>query len=96
MNDLGCRFLLNHTLSMPRDWKWRLCANYAVGARGGMWSIFYLILCEKNFLGLGAPACLLDMGVCHFDALVVDVGAFVDLGCPPSDPPSGISWGTEC
>ena len=27
-----------------------------------MWSIFQLILCEKNFLELGAPACLLDWG----------------------------------
>ena len=45
-------------------------------------SIFYLILCEKNFLGLGAPACLLDLGVYCFDALAVDVrglGGFGDV-----------------
>ena len=29
---------------------------------GGVWSIFQLILCEKNFLELGDPACLLDWG----------------------------------
>ena len=51
-----------------------------MGARGGMWSIFYLILCEKNFLGLGALACLLDLGVCHFDALAVDMGGLCGFG----------------
>ena len=52
-----------------------------LGCCGGMWSIFYyLILCEKNFLGLEAPACLLDLGVCRFDALVVDLGSLCGLG----------------
>ena len=48
-----------------------------------MWSIFHLILYEKNFLESGAPVCLLDLEVCQFVALAVDVGgrgAFVDLG----------------
>ena len=52
-----------------------------MGACGGMWLIFYLILYEKSFLGSGDPACLLDLGVCHLNALVVDVGeAFCGFG----------------
>ena len=77
-----------------KGWNWRLWANYAVGTHRRMWSIFYLILCEKNFLGLGAPACLLDLGVCHFNALAVDVcvgggGLLWIWRCSPSDLPLG-------
>ena len=46
---------------------------------GGVWSIFQLILCEKNFLELGDPACLLDWGSA-VSMLWRWMGAFVDLG----------------
>ena len=63
---------------------------------GGMQSIFYLILYEKNFLGSRATACLLDLGICHFNALAVGMGGILWIwGCPRSDPPLWILLGIE-
>ena len=50
-----------------------------MGGRGEMWSIFYLILFEKNFLGLGALACLLDLSAVSMLWQWM-WGAFVDFG----------------
>ena len=71
MNDPGYGILLNHTLSMS-----------GVG-NGGCVPIMQWVPvggCGQSFifLGLGAPACPLDLGVCRFDALAVDVGGFKD------------------
>ena len=80
INDLGCGLLLNHNLSMPGGGNggWgQLCS----GSPWEMWSIFHLILYDKNFPESGAPVCLLDLEVCQFVALAVEVrGGFCGSG----------------
>ena len=44
---------------------------------------------------IGGSGLSIELGVCCLDALAVDGGPLWIWGCPPSDPHSRISWGTE-